>query len=35
MLLSTIFSVAALLISEASAHGAVESYVIDGVAFPG
>jgi len=35
MLFSTIFSAAALLIAEASAHGAVTSYNIGGVAYPG
>jgi hypothetical protein len=35
MLISTVFSVAALLVAEASAHGAVTSYVIDGTTYPG
>jgi hypothetical protein len=35
MLFSSVFSVAALLVAEASAHGAVTSYVIDGTAYPG
>ncbi|RDL32068.1 Cel1 protein [Venustampulla echinocandica] len=32
---STVFSAAALLIAEASAHGAVTSYVIGGTTYPG
>ena len=35
MLFSSVFSVAALLITEVSAHGAVTSYVIDGTTYPG
>ena len=35
MLFSALFSVAALLVAEASAHGAVTSYVIDGTTYPG
>lgn len=35
MLFSAVFSVAALLVAEASAHGAVTSYVIDGKTYPG
>jgi len=35
MLASTIVSVASLLIAQASAHGAVTSYVIGGVTYPG
>jgi hypothetical protein len=35
MLISTVFSVAALLFAEVSAHGAVTSYVIDGTTYPG
>jgi hypothetical protein len=35
MLFSTLFSAAALLIAEASAHGAVTSYVIGGTTYPG
>jgi len=35
MLFSTLVSVATLLVAEASAHGAVTSYVIDGTAYPG
>lgn len=35
MLFSTAFSVAALLVAEASAHGAVTSYIIGGTTYPG
>ncbi|PMD28181.1 lytic polysaccharide monooxygenase [Hyaloscypha hepaticicola] len=35
MLFSALFSVAALLVAEASAYGAVTSYVIDGTTYPG
>jgi len=35
MLFSTLFSAAALLIAEASAHGAVTSYVIGSTTYPG
>jgi hypothetical protein len=35
MYISALFSVAALLVAEASAHGAVTSYVIDGTTYPG
>jgi hypothetical protein len=35
MLFSAVFSVAALLVAKASAHGAVTSYVIDGTTYPG
>ncbi|KAF4622700.1 hypothetical protein G7Y89_g14327 [Cudoniella acicularis] len=35
MFFSTIFSAAALLVAEASAHGAVTSYVIGGTTYPG
>ena len=35
MLFSAGFSVAALLVAKASAHGAVTSYVIDGTTYPG
>jgi hypothetical protein len=35
MSFSAVFSVAALLVAKASAHGAVTSYVIDGVTYPG
>jgi hypothetical protein len=34
MLFSALFSVAAPLVAETSAHGAVTSYVIDGTAYP-
>lgn len=35
MLFSTLFSVAAVLVADVSAHGAVTSYVINGVTYPG
>lgn len=35
MLFSTVFGAVALLAAEASAHGAVTSYVIDGTTYPG
>jgi len=35
MLFSTLFSVGALLVAEAAAHGAVTSYVIGGTTYPG
>lgn len=35
MLFSTLFSAVALLATEVAAHGAVTSYVIDGVKYPG
>jgi hypothetical protein len=35
MLFSTLFSVGALLVAEASAHGAVTSYVIGSTTYPG
>jgi len=35
MLFSTLFSVGALLVAEASAHGAVTSYVVGGTTYPG
>jgi len=35
MLFSTLFSVGAFLVAEASAHGAVTSYVIGGTTYPG
>jgi hypothetical protein len=35
ILFSALFSVVALLVAEASAYGAVTSYVIDGTTYPG
>jgi hypothetical protein len=35
MLLSTVFTAIALLAAQAAAHGAVTSYEIDGVKYPG
>jgi len=35
MLLSTVFTYVALIVAEASAHGAVTSYVIGGTTYPG
>ncbi|KAL6709082.1 hypothetical protein ACN47E_001898 [Coniothyrium glycines] len=35
MLFSNVFATGALLVAQASAHGAVTSYVIDGVTYPG
>ncbi|KAF3046317.1 hypothetical protein E8E11_008941 [Didymella keratinophila] len=35
MLFSTIYAAAALFVAQATAHGAVTSYVIDGVTYPG
>jgi hypothetical protein len=35
MLVSSLFTVAVVLVAKATAHGAVTSYVIDGVTYPG
>jgi hypothetical protein len=35
MLFSSVFAATALLVTQAAAHGAVTSYVIDGVTYPG
>jgi hypothetical protein len=35
MLFSGVFAAAALLAAQVNAHGAVTSYVIDGVTYPG
>ena len=35
MLFSTIYTAAAIFVAQAAAHGAVTSYVIDGVTYPG
>lgn len=35
MLFSTFYTAAALFVAQAAAHGAVTSYVIDGVTYPG
>lgn len=35
MLFTSVFTATALLAAQAAAHGAVTSYVIDGVTYPG